>query len=134
MVSEAEKYKEEDEAAASRISSKNGLESYTYNLRNSVEGDLADKLDADDKEKILAAVKETTEWLDASQEASKEEFDAKQKEIEAVANPIMMKAYGAAGGAPGGMPGAPGGAPGGFPGAGGAPGAGADEPSIEEVD
>lgn len=46
----------------------------------------------------------------------------------------MMKAYGAAGGAPGGMPGA-GGAPGGFPGAGGAaPGPGADEPSIEEVD
>ena len=134
MVSEAEKYKEEDEAAASRISAKNGLESYTYNLRNSVEGDLADKLDAADKEKILEAVKSTTEWLDASQEASKEEYEEKQKEIEAIANPIMMKAYGAAGGAPGGMPGAPGGAPGGFPGAGGAPGAGADEPSIEEVD
>jgi L1 cell adhesion molecule like protein len=134
MVSEAEKYKAEDEEAAGRISAKNGLESYAYNLRNSVEGDLADKLDAADKEKILAAVKETTEWLDASQEAAKTEYEEHQKELEAIANPIMMKAYGAAGGAPGGMPGA-GGAPGGFPGAGGAaPGPGADEPSIEEVD
>lgn len=125
-----EKYKAEDEEAASRISAKNGLESYAYNLRNSVEGDLADKLDAGDKEKILEAVKQTTEWLDNSQEAAKEEYEEHQRELEAVANPIMMKAYGAAGGAPGGMPGA-GGAPGGFPGAGGAPGAGADEPSIE---
>ena len=52
-------------------------------------------------------------------------------ELESVANPIMMKAYGAAGGAPGGMPGA-GGAPGGFPGgAGGPAGASDDGPSIE---
>ena len=67
-------------------------------------------------------------------EASKEEFESKQKELEAIAMPIMQKFYGAAGGAPGGFPGAggfPGGAPGGFPGA----GAGADDgPSVEEVD
>jgi hypothetical protein len=71
MVSDAEKYKAEDEEAAARIGAKNGLESYAYNLRNSVEGDLADKLEADDKEKLNAAIKETTEWLDASAEASK---------------------------------------------------------------
>jgi len=130
MVSDAEKYKQEDEEAAVRITAKNGLESYAYNLRNSVEGDLADKLEADDKTKLNAAIKEATEWLDASAEASKEEYEEKQKELEAVANPIMQKVY-SAGGAPGGMPG--GGMPGGAPGAGPA-GAGADEPSVEEVD
>lgn len=45
MVSDAEKYKAEDEEAASRITSKNALESYAYNLRNSVDGDLKDKLE-----------------------------------------------------------------------------------------
>lgn len=30
MVSEAEKYKEEDAAAAERITTRNGLESYAY--------------------------------------------------------------------------------------------------------
>ena len=45
----------------------------------------------------------------------------------------MQKVYGAAGGAPGGIPDMSGaGGPGGFPGA-GAPGAGKDEPSVEEV-
>jgi len=140
MVSDAEKYKAEDEAAAARITSKNGLESYSYNLRNSLNDEkLKDKFDADDKTKLENAVDETIKWLDASQEASKEEYDEKQKELEGIANPIMQKLY-AAGGAPGG--GAPGGFPGGaFPGAGGAPGgfpgaggADAEGPSVEEVD
>ncbi|BGP41882.1 Hsp70 chaperone [Rhodotorula kratochvilovae] len=128
MVNEAEQYKAEDEAAAARITAKNGLETYAYSLRNSIDGDLKEKLEAADKESLDKAITETISWLDASAEASKEEYEEKQKELEAVANPIMMKAYGAAGGAPGG--------PGGFPGApgGAAPGAGADEPSVEEVD
>ncbi|TNY21258.1 hsp71-like protein [Rhodotorula diobovata] len=130
MVNEAEKYKAEDEAAAARITAKNGLETYAYSLRNSIEGDLKDKLEASDKETLDKAITETISWLDASAEASKEEYEEKQKELEGVANPIMMKAYGAAGGAPGA------GGPGGFPGGAGgaAPGAGADEPSVEEVD
>ncbi|KAJ3742181.1 heat shock cognate 70 [Lentinula detonsa] len=135
MVSEAEKYKAEDEAATARISSKNGLESYSYNLRNSLTDEkLADKFSPDDKAKLQTAVDEAIKWLDASQEASKEEYEEKQKELESIANPIMQKLYAAGGGEPGGFPGAggfPGGAPGGFPGA----GAGAEEgPSVEEVD
>ncbi|KAI5479901.1 heat shock cognate 70 [Pseudohyphozyma bogoriensis] len=129
LVREAEQYKAEDEAAANRITAKNGLESYTYQLRNSVEGDLKDKLDEADKKSLGDAISETISWLDASAEASIEEYQEKQKELEGIANPIMTKAYQSAGGAP-----PPGGAgPGGFPG-GGAGGAGADEPSVEEVD
>lgn len=99
MVSEAEKYKKEDEEAAARIQSKNGVESYAYNLRNSLNDDnLKDKFDAADKEKLEKAISDTISWLDSNLEASKEEFDAKLKELEGVANPIMQKLY-AAGGA-----------------------------------
>ena len=121
----------EDEAEATRIQAKNGLESYAYNLRNTLQDEkFGDKLDAGDKSKLQTAIDETISWLDASQEASKDEYESKQKELEGVANPIMQKLYGAAGGAPGGFPG---GAPGGFPG--GAPGgASEDGPSVEEVD
>ena len=121
----------EDEAAASRITAKNGLESYAYNLRNTLtDPSTGDKFPADDKTKLQSAVDETISWLDNSQEASKEEYEEKQKELEAVANPIMQKLYAGAGGAPGGFPG--GAAPGGFPG--GAPGASEEGPSVEEVD
>jgi L1 cell adhesion molecule like protein len=133
MVNDAEKYRQEDEAAAARISAKNALESYTYSLRNTTTDDkLADKFDAADKKKLEDAISETIKWLDASQEASKEEYEEKQKELESIANPIMQRFYGAggaAGGAPGGFPG---GAP---PGAGGPPGGFSnDGPSVEEVD
>ncbi|KAJ3342607.1 70-kilodalton heat shock protein [Entophlyctis luteolus] len=131
MVSEAEKYKADDEAAAERIQAKNGLESYAYNLRNTTQDEkLADKLSGDDKSKLNAAIDDTIKWLDSNQEAGKDEFEHKQKELEAIANPIMMKVYGGAGGMPGGVPG---GAPGGFPG-GAAPGQPDVGPTVEEVD
>ena len=85
MVNEAEKYKAEDAAATERISAKNGLESYAYNLRNSLTDEkLADKFDAADKKKLEDAVNEAISWLDSSQEASKEEYEEHQKELEAV--------------------------------------------------
>jgi L1 cell adhesion molecule like protein len=133
MLAEAEKYKEEDQAEADRIQAKNGLESYAYSLRNTLSDDkVGDKLDAGDKEKLKKAIDETVEWLDNNTTATKDEFESQQKELEGIANPIMMKFYQSQGGAPpGGMPGGPGG----FPGAGaGAPPAGDDGPQVEEVD
>ncbi|KAF3095483.1 70-kilodalton heat shock protein, variant 2 [Orbilia oligospora] len=125
MLAEAEKYKAEDEAEAGRIQAKNQLESYAYSLRNTLSETAAqEKLDAADKETLKKAIDETVEWLDNNTTATKDEFESKQKELEGVANPIMMKFYGA-GGAPGGVPGA----------AGGAPHAGGDDgPTVEEVD
>ena len=87
---------------------------------------MREKFEGGDKEKIEKAVQEALDWLDKNQLAEKDEFEAKQKELQGVVNPIMMKVYQAAGGA-GGMP------DGGMPG-GGAPGAGAGGPTVEEVD
>ncbi|KIK21341.1 hypothetical protein PISMIDRAFT_542522 [Pisolithus microcarpus 441] len=78
MVSEAEKYKAEDEAVAARIQAKDDLESYTYHLRNSLE-------------KLETAINETVNWLDSSQEASKEEYDDQKEELRAVVDAIMQK-------------------------------------------
>ncbi|KAK6845227.1 hypothetical protein PG990_003579 [Apiospora arundinis] len=130
MLAEAEKYKEEDEAEGRRIAAKNGLESYAYSLRNTLADSKVDeKLDAADKETLKTEIDKAVAWLDESQAASREEYEEKQKELEGIANPIMMKFYGSAGG-----PGMPGGMPGGAPG-GAAPGAGGDDgPTVEEVD
>merc|ERR1712078_352426 len=122
MVQEAEKYKAEDESNKSRVEAKNALENYAYSMRNSIEDEkLKDKIDAAAKEKLKAAIDETIAWLDANQMGEKDEFEAKQKDLEAIANPIMMKAYQGAGGA-GGMPDMSGMGGAGAEGAGGAPG------------
>merc|ERR1719326_1246628 len=112
MVKEAEKYAAEDEAMKDKIEAKNQLENYAYSMRNSINDEkMKDKIDAADKETIETAINEATTWLDENQSAEKEEFEAKQKELEGVCNPIMMKVYqGAGGGMPGGMDGGMGGA------------------------
>jgi len=104
MVSDAEKFAAEDEAARDTINARNGLENYVYSMRNSIEDEkFKDKLDADDKTKIEEAVKEAIQWLDKHAESTKEEYEAKQKEVEKVCMPIITKLYQAAGGS-GAMP------------------------------
>jgi len=131
MVSDAERYRSEDEKQRERVAAKNSLESYCFNMKSTVEDEkFKDKLSDADKTTIMDKCNEIIKWLDANQLAEKEEFEHKQKQIEAVCNPIVTKLYQGAGGAP----------PAGFPGAGGAgaapggaPGAGSG-PTIEEVD
>jgi L1 cell adhesion molecule like protein len=90
---------------------------------------VSDKFTEEDKSTIEDTSKEGLQFLESNPDAAAEEYEAKQKELEAKFNPIMMRIYQAAGGAPGGAPGGmPGGMPGGFPG-GGMPGAGGEMPT-----
>eukprot|EP00919_Chromeraceae_sp_WS-2016_P044705 GHVR01106701.1.p1 GENE.GHVR01106701.1~~GHVR01106701.1.p1 ORF type:complete len:656 (+),score=172.72 GHVR01106701.1:96-2063(+) len=135
MVREAEKYAGEDQINKEKVESKNALENYCYSMRNTMNDEkLKDKIDPVDKQTIESKIEETLKWLETNQMGEKDEFDSKQKDLEAVCNPVMMKVY-QAGGAPEGMGG---GMPGGMPdfanmgGMGGAGGAGG--PTVEEVD
>ena len=57
-------------------------------MRNTLnEEKLKDKFEGGDKEKIESAVQETLDWLDKNQLAEKDEFEAKQKELEGIVNP-----------------------------------------------
>jgi len=95
MIEEAERFKKDDEEVKERITSKNGLENYAFSLKNTLNDDnLKGKFEAGDKEKLEKAIDETMKWLDHSQEASKDEFIHKQKELEGIAMPIMSKFYG----------------------------------------
>merc|ERR1712166_914732 len=103
MVKEAEDYAEEDKAIKERIDSRNGLESYLYNLKNTLDDDekgVSDNISAEDKKELQDMIDETLDWMDENPEADKEDYDEKQKEVEQVANPIMRNVY--AGGAGGG--------------------------------
>jgi len=162
MVREAEENKAQDEEHKQRVDAKNGLENYVYSIRNTInDPKLEGKIPDEDKAAITKIVDEAVSWLDTNQTATKDDFEAKKKEVEGTVGPLLQKMAAAAGGAGGGMPGGmppgaggmPGGMPpggfggagmpGGFPGAAAAAGAGAggadaadvdDGPNIEEVD
>ena len=95
MVEEAEEFAEEDRKTKERIDARNSLETYAYNMKNTISDSdkLADKLDEDDKNAIEEAVKEALDWLDENQSAEKDEYDEQLKQLEEVCNPIVAKAY-----------------------------------------
>jgi L1 cell adhesion molecule like protein len=94
MISDAEKFKEDDERAQKKVQAKNNLENYIYNVRSTVVNE--DKMKTSlgsDHETVSKTVDDTIKWLDDNKNASTEEFEAKQKEVEAVLMPLIQKAY-----------------------------------------
>jgi len=94
MVADAEKYKAEDEVQKDKISAKNGLESYCFNMKSTVDdAKFKDKIPEADRTTILNICNDTIGWLDNNQTAEVDEFKDKQKEIESVCNPIISRLY-----------------------------------------
>jgi heat shock 70kDa protein 1/2/6/8 len=127
MVSEAEKFKEQDLAVKERIEAKNGFENYVYSLKNTMnDNDIVSKLSEEDTATLNNAIESSLKWIDENREASKEEYSDHQKELEQIARPIMTKMYSGTAGTEGA-------------GAAGTEGAGAARtegtgPSVEELD
>ncbi|KAB5553734.1 hypothetical protein PHYPO_G00042050 [Pangasianodon hypophthalmus] len=124
MVQEADKYKAEDDCQREKIAAKNSLESYAFNMKNSVEDEsMKGKISEEDKKKVIERCNQAITWLENNQLAEKEEFEHELKELEKVCNPIITKLY--QGGMPAGSCGAQ---------ARSTSGANTQGPTIEEVD
>jgi len=69
-------------------------------MKNSVEDKdkLADKIEEDDKSKIKDALTDAQDWLNANQDAEKDDFEDKLKELQAICDPVIQKVYQATGG------------------------------------
>lgn len=97
MVREAEESAEEDRLLKEKVEARNSLENYVYSVRNTLNDDekIGDKLSQEDKDTLENKVKETIEWIEEHQEAEKDEYDEKYKELEKVTQPIFTKLYAA---------------------------------------
>merc|ERR1712187_907733 len=100
-------FADEDKKVKERVDAKNAFDGYIHAMRNAAEGSgdnkgLSEKLDSEEKEKIMDAIKDGQSWLDSNPEADAEEIKEKQKEVEGICAPIVSKYYGAGGGGGGG--------------------------------
>ena len=122
MVSDAEQFKNEDEAQKERISAKNSLESYIFNMKSTLEQDgIKSKLSENDVSEVKKQLDSALAWLDMNQLGEKEEYLEKQKELETGLKKIMEKIYSSGGQQQSGS-------------CGQQARQGAQEPTIEEVD
>ena len=127
MVADAEKFKNEDDVQKERITAKNNLEAYIFNMKASLDQpEVKSRLSEAEVSEARSALDSGLAWLDRNQLAEKEEFTEKQKELERGLKRLVEKIYGSSGQQQAGDP---------------APGCGQQagrsshqEPTIEEVD
>lgn len=95
MIKDSEKFAAEDKAIKEKIDTKNQFENYIYQMKNSVEDKekLADKIEESDKSKIKDALTDAQDWLNANQDAEKDDFEDKLKELQAICDPVIQKVY-----------------------------------------
>ena len=92
MVQEAEKFKEEDQILQETIESKNKLESFIFQLKNTIENqEVKSKLTTEENEKIQSTLQTSEMWIQENNSATKEDYDTKYDEINQLLNPILMK-------------------------------------------
>lgn len=95
LVKEAEKYKDQDEKLRKKVEAKNALEAYCVNIKHTVNDDkVADKFAPGEKDTVLNKISEVESWMSNNTNADVAEYEAKQKELERVFNPIASKLYG----------------------------------------
>lgn len=63
-------------------------------MRNTIDDTLSAKLDSNDKSEIRDALDEAASWMKSNEDdASKEDFDEKLKEVQKLCDPIIAKVY-----------------------------------------
>jgi len=103
MIQEAEKFKQEQEKNQEKIESKNKLESFVYQVKNSTSDEkVLEKLDSDDLTTINTSLNDVESWLN-SEDYEKEDYEKKYIEFNNIVTPIMKKIQGDSD-MPGGMP------------------------------
>merc|ERR1712113_846280 len=107
IIRVVEQFADEDKKGKERVDAKNAFDGYIHSMRSATEGSgenkgLSEKMDDDEKEKIMDALKDGQSWLDSNPEADAEEIKEKHKEVEGICAPIVSKYYGAGGGGGGG--------------------------------
>lgn len=102
MVSDAEKFADEDKKVKEQVDAKNDLEGYAYSFKTQIKDKdkLGGKLSEEDKTTIEQAVDKAISWLESNSNASTEQLTEKKKELSDVVQPIVSKVYASAGGAP----------------------------------
>jgi len=91
IISNSEKYKDEDDKIKLKIESRNELENYLYSFKNSLNDN--EKLDEDTKKEGLEIIDEGLKWVEENDDVETEEYKSKKNEYEVQMKPIVAKMY-----------------------------------------
>nr|AFC76151.1 heat shock protein 70 [Quadrastichus erythrinae] len=92
MLSEAEKYREQDQEQREKVAARNQIESYVFSVKQAVQ-DNGSRLSDTDKSMVMNLCDDTIRWLDNNTLAEKDEYKHKLEEIQRQCSPIMTKLH-----------------------------------------
>lgn len=92
MVADAERMKADDEKVRLRVEARNSLETFAFSLKSTCE-EAGDLMPQEDKDAINTAADNALEWIESedARGADAETIDAKYKEVEHIAHPLLIK-------------------------------------------
>jgi heat shock protein 5 len=93
MIEEAAKHTEEDKRIVERLQARDRLESYSYQLSSTLEENDGKMPKTKEFRGLVEAIEETLQWFEANEDADKEDFDDKYKELQQLADPVMKQLY-----------------------------------------
>jgi len=97
MIEEAERFAEEDKLIKERLDAKNAFDGYIRSMESAIggsggtSGGLSEKMEPEEKQVILDALKDGQSWLDANPEADADEIKEKQNQVSGICAPIVSK-------------------------------------------
>ena len=95
MVSDAEKYKEEDAVNSKKIEERNNFENYVFGIKSTLDNaELKEKFTNEQRDQLEKLVEDNQKWLDENTDSDAEIYENKRKELEQIYNPIIQGIYG----------------------------------------
>merc|ERR1711879_423496 len=96
MVEEAERFAEEDKIIKARVDARNAFDGYIRSMESAIGGSdgntgLGDKMEPEEKQEILDALRDGQSWLDANPEADADDIKEKQDQVARACAPIISK-------------------------------------------
>ncbi|CAI2357604.1 unnamed protein product [Caenorhabditis sp. 36 PRJEB53466] len=92
MVNEAKQFEREDAEQRERVSARNQLEAYAFQVKQALD-EHGSKLPADDARRAKEAVEDTIRWMEANSLAEKDEIEAKNSELKTVCQAVLTKLH-----------------------------------------
>merc|ERR1712176_276488 len=97
MIAEAERFAEEDKLIKERLDARGAFDGYIRSMESAIGGSggnggvLSEKMEPEEKQEILDALKDGQTWLDANPEADADEIKGKQNQVSGICAPIVSK-------------------------------------------
>ncbi|VEN50079.1 unnamed protein product [Callosobruchus maculatus] len=97
IISEAEKFKDQDQEVRAAITAKNDLESYLYSIRNLInDPNIATRIGVTERTKVNEKTEEIQSWIAAKDVYTEREYVMKKQSLENLCKPIITNLYSSA--------------------------------------